>query len=75
MTTGFVPYADRQVAPIWDGSTEEAKGEWQAKINGAEVLIIDELALVYLGSKIEGKKVIVLQHDAAASMRTCATGV
>ncbi len=60
---------------MWDGSTEEARAEWQSKIDGADVLIMDELALLYLGSKVDGKKVIALQHDAAASMRTCATGV
>ena len=27
--------------------------------------------MTYLGDKIAGKKVIALQHDAAASMRTC----
>jgi hypothetical protein len=30
--------------------------------------------VTYLGDKIAGKKVIALQHDAAASMRTCDAG-
>lgn len=60
---------------MWDGSSEEAKAEWQSRVDGADILIMDELALVYLGGKVKGKKVIALQHDAAASMRTCNSGV
>ncbi len=60
---------------MWDGSTEEAKQEWQSAIDAADVLVLDELAIVYLGNKIAGKKLIALQHDAAASMRTCWKGV
>lgn len=64
-----------QVGPVWDGSSEEAKAEWQSKVDNADVLIMDELAVRYLGDKIAGKKVIALQHDAAASMRTCDSGL
>ena len=60
---------------MWDGSSEVAKAEWQSKIDGADVLIMDELAIGYLGRKIDGKRIIALQHDAAASMRTCDKGV
>lgn len=63
-----------QVADVWDGSTEEAKAEWQAKIDDADILVLDELAITYLGDKIKGKRLIALQRDAAASMRTCDAG-
>jgi hypothetical protein len=62
------------VGPVWDGGSDETQGEWQSKVDNADVLIMDELAVTYLGDKIAGKKVIALQHDAAASMRTCDAG-
>ncbi len=65
---------DAQVAEVWDGSTEEAKAEWQAKIDDADVVILDELAITYLSSKLAGKNIIALQHDEAASLRTCGQG-
>lgn len=75
MTAPRTKYAGpSQVADVWDGSTEEAKAEWQAKIDDADILVLDELAITYLGDKIKGKRLIALQRDAAASMRTCHAG-
>lgn len=42
--------ASRQVGPVWDGSSDEAQGEWQSKVDNADVLIMGKYALVGLGN-------------------------
>ena len=40
--------AFRQVGPVWDGGSDETQGEWQSKVDNADVLIMGESALVGL---------------------------